>query len=208
MPDDQPGVNPVQAANPAPPANPEPGANPAPVVVNLAPPANPVPPANPKLAQWLHGITYILVAGVMVTLVAFGWIFMSSNSISDPKVYIAITLTSLFVLATTTTLAMIFLWGAGVLNFTEKFMNWLGGATVAEVAGILTIIISSYFTNQNSKPTDQTPKPETKQGQTAPNAQPSPPTTAVPNSQPASPSPQPSTKTTPAPNTQAAPQPQ
>jgi hypothetical protein len=74
-----------------------------------------------------------------------GAVFIASNKISDPKVFIAITLTSLFVLATTSTMAIIILWGAKLLTLDQAFVKWLGGATVAEVAGILTIIINYYF---------------------------------------------------------------
>jgi hypothetical protein len=121
---------------------------------------------------------------------------MTSNHINDPKVYVALMLTSLFALATTTTLAIIFLWGAGILNFTEQFMNWLGGATVAEVAGILIIIVNFYF----AKPAEpsQTPQPTPAVQQQSDSAQPQQPPQQV----------QAPPKATPAPSSPAAPQPQ
>jgi hypothetical protein len=104
-----------------------------------------------------HWVGYSLIIAVLLILALNGAWFMHSNHISDPRVYIAITLTSLFVLATTTTLAIIFLWGAKVLDLDKTFMNWLGGATVAEVAGILTIIVNFYFAKPT--PTLQAPTP-------------------------------------------------
>ena len=92
-----------------------------------------------------YWLALLLVGAVLFILTAGCAFFIARNHISDPKVFIGITLTSLFVLATTTTLGIIILWGAKVLAFDASFMNWLGGATVAEVAGILTIIVNFYF---------------------------------------------------------------
>ena len=136
---------------------------------------------DPKLVAWLHGLTYILVAGVFVILTTFGWIFMATNHNNDPKVYIALMLTSLFALATTTTLAIIFLWGAKVLTFSEQFMNWLGGATIAEVAGILLIIVNFYFNGQNPRPQTPPPTPAAQQMPAAPAPQPAPPAKGAAN---------------------------
>jgi hypothetical protein len=101
------------------------------------------------LTYWL---ALILIGAVLFILTAGCAFFIARNHISDPKVFIGITLTSLFVLATTTTLGIIILWGARILTFDATFMNWLGGATVAEVAGILTIIVNFYFKVQTVPP--------------------------------------------------------
>jgi hypothetical protein len=95
--------------------------------------------------KFLHWLGFILIGAVLVVLAANGFIFMWFNQIKDPGVFIAITLTSLFVLATTTTFSIIILWGSGQLTLDVAFVKWLGGATVAEVAGILTIIVNYYF---------------------------------------------------------------
>ena len=145
----------------------------------------------PMMNSW-HWIAYALIILVLLILAGNGAWFIASNHISDPRVFIAITLTSLFVLATTTTLAIIFLWGAKVLDLDKSFMNWLGGATIAEVAGILTIIVNFYF----AKPTP-TPQPQAQtvqqQTQTTQPQQPPQQVQAPP-------------KTPPAPNPQTAPQ--
>ena len=94
------------------------------------------------LTYWL---ALMLVGAVLFILTAGVSYFILRNHIRDPKVFIGMTLTSLFILATTTTLGIIILWGAKVLTYEASFMNWLGGATVAEVAGILTIIVNFYF---------------------------------------------------------------
>jgi hypothetical protein len=94
------------------------------------------------LTYWL---ALMLVGAVLFILTAGCAFFILRNHISDPRVFIGMTLTSLFILATTTTLGIIILWGAGILKYESAFMNWLGGATIAEVAGILTIIVNFYF---------------------------------------------------------------
>jgi hypothetical protein len=89
------------------------------------------------------------------------------------------------VLATTTTFAIILLWGSGQLTLDVAFVKWLGGATVAEVAGILMIIVNFYF----AKPTPMT-QPSVpassvqQQSQTAP-PQPATQVQAPPKAQPA-----------------------
>lgn len=100
----------------------------------------------------IYALAFVLVVAVMLILTCAGAYFIAKNHIHDPKVFIGITLTCLFVLATTTTLGIIILWGAKVLTFDAAFMNWLGGATVAEVAGILTIIVNFYFKVQPEPP--------------------------------------------------------
>jgi hypothetical protein len=109
-----------------------------------------------------YWLALILIVAVLFILTAGCAFFIARNHISDPKVFISITLTSLFVLATTTTLGIIILWGAQKLIFEASFMNWLGGATVAEVAGILTIIVNFYF-KVETRPTallDQSSNPQ------------------------------------------------
>ena len=143
---------------------------------------------QPAINPW-HWVGYALVIAVLVILAANGFLFIFWNHITDPKVFIAITLVSLFVLATTTTLAIIFLWGAGILKFESGFINWLGGATVAEVAGILTIIINFYFAGGPAKaPQVPAPAPAVQQQtQGAPPEQPAQQVQAPPKTQPAPP---------------------
>jgi hypothetical protein len=98
-----------------------------------------------------YWLALLLVGAVLFILTVGVAFFILRNHIRDPKVFIGMTLTSLFILATTTTLGIIILWGAGVLKYEASFMNWLGGATVAEVAGILTIIVNFYFKVQTGQ---------------------------------------------------------
>lgn len=137
-----------------------------------------MPDDQPAVISPWHWVGYALIIVVLVILAANGFLFIFWNHISDPKVFIAITLMSLFVLATTTTLAIIFLWGAGILKFESSFINWLGGVTIAEVAGILTIIVNFYFAGQNPKPPAPAQTP-TAQTQAAPASQPAPPAAAA-----------------------------
>ena len=138
---------------------------------------DPTPNATITPVTGWHWVGYSLVIGVLLILALSGAWFVYSNHISDPRVFIAIMLTSLFVLATTTTLAIIFLWGAKVLDLDKTFMNWLGGATVAEVAGILTIIVNFYFAKPT--PTLQAPTPAPVVQQQSQSAPPQQPTTPV-----------------------------
>ncbi|WP_058189460.1 hypothetical protein [Terracidiphilus gabretensis] len=114
--------------------------------------------------KFLHWLGFILIGVVLIILAANGFIFMWTTKATDPGVFIAITLTSLFVLATTTTFAIILLWGSGQLTLDVAFVKWLGGATVAEVAGILTIIVNFYFAKPAQAPAQPQPASIQQQG--------------------------------------------
>ena len=58
---------------------------------------------------------------------------------------ITMTLLGLFVFAVIATFAIIVLWGLKRLDLSEKFMMWLGGATVGEIIGLLAYIIHHLF---------------------------------------------------------------
>jgi hypothetical protein len=59
--------------------------------------------------------------------------------------FIILTLTGTFIFALFETFAIILLWGLGRLELPEKFVHWLGAATVGEIATFLTIVVKHVF---------------------------------------------------------------
>lgn len=51
----------------------------------------------------------------------------------------------IYMFAVIATFSIIILWGFGRLVLPEKFMNWLGAATIGEIAGILLFVIKQIF---------------------------------------------------------------
>jgi hypothetical protein len=93
-------------------------------------------------------IGYIfMIAGVFASL-GGGWSFIAFNKKSDPKEFIGITMVALFIFVTTSTMGLIVLATCNPPQITldASFLKWLGGATIAEVAGIVTLIVKAYFT--------------------------------------------------------------
>ena len=81
----------------------------------------------------------------MAALIILSFIFIFSNKISDVRVFIAVAITDLFIMATMCTFALIIGYGTGQFHLTETFMKWLGAATVGEIVSMLTIVLNSYF---------------------------------------------------------------
>jgi hypothetical protein len=94
-----------------------------------------------------------LIFLTFVVLTIYSFIFISSNKISDPRVFIAIGITDVFILATMCTFAIIMGWGTGSFpKLDEAFMKWLGAATVGEVASMLGIVLGWYFKGTQALP--------------------------------------------------------
>lgn len=86
----------------------------------------------------------LISLGIAVPSV-FAFVFMASNRINDAKVYLAISISSLFSFAVVATFGIIIAQGLNRLSLASGLLNWLGGATVGEIAGMLYIIIRFYF---------------------------------------------------------------
>jgi hypothetical protein len=72
---------------------------------------------------------------------------MRSNKIADFKIYLALAILTLFAFSVVATFGVIVADGLGRLKLPPALLNWLGGATVGEIAGMLYIIIKSNFSN-------------------------------------------------------------
>ncbi len=49
----------------------------------------------------------------------------------------------IYMFAVIATFSIVILWGLGRLELPAKFMNWLGGATIGEVAGLVIIVVEA-----------------------------------------------------------------
>lgn len=59
--------------------------------------------------------------------------------------FIALALVGTYIFAVIETFAIIILWGLGRLYLPPKFVPWLGGATIGEIAVLLTIVVKKLF---------------------------------------------------------------
>jgi len=91
------------------------------------------------LYDWT-AIGLLIFAAVIPIAVAMWW--GRPATIADLATIIML---GLFIFAVISTFAIIVLWGLGRLSLTDKFMTWLGGATVGEIAGLVAFIIHFLF---------------------------------------------------------------
>ena len=47
----------------------------------------------------------------------------------------------IYMFAVIATFSIVILWGLGRLELPAKFMNWLGGATIGEIAGLVVMVV-------------------------------------------------------------------
>ena len=59
--------------------------------------------------------------------------------------FVALALLGTYIFAVIETFAVIILWGLGRLYLPPKFVPWLGGATIGEIAVLLTIVVKKLF---------------------------------------------------------------
>jgi hypothetical protein len=93
---------------------------------------------------------YFLIAFTVIIVTVFSAVFMMLNKIDDLRTWLALALTDTFVICTITTLALIIAAGTNAMTFEAGFLRWLGGATIAEVAGIVAIVFRFFFTNPST----------------------------------------------------------
>lgn len=105
---------------------------------------------SPKIAQFERLFPFLLIGFTVFVVTIFSAYFMMSNRINDLRTWLALALTDTFVVCTLTTLALIIAAGTKQMNFEEGFLKWLGGATIAEVAGIVLIVFRFFFANAGS----------------------------------------------------------
>jgi len=88
---------------------------------------------------------YILTLSAFVVVTVFSAVFMMSNKISDLRTWLALALTDTFIVCCIATMSIIIAAGNKTMSFEYSFLRWLGGATIAEVAGIVLIVYKFFF---------------------------------------------------------------
>ena len=94
-----------------------------------------------KAARVVSGIDWtavglLIFAAIIPILTCLWW----GKPSSLPEL-VTLVLLGLFAFAVISTFAIIVLWGIGRLELPDRFMAWLGGATVGEIAGLLAAIV-------------------------------------------------------------------
>jgi Na+/H+ antiporter NhaC len=88
---------------------------------------------------------YVLTFLSLLILTVFSVMFMMSNRIDDLRTWLARALTDTFIVLCIGTFSLIIASDGGTMNFKEDFLEWLGAATIAEVAGIVLIVFRFFF---------------------------------------------------------------
>ena len=88
----------------------------------------------------------LMAVSVLVPTVGV-WVFIVQNRIGTPQEFVGLTMVALFMFVTVSTMGLIVLASDGALKLDPSFLKWLGGVTIAEVAGICTLIVKAYFSS-------------------------------------------------------------
>lgn len=88
---------------------------------------------------------YLLTSAAFVVVTVCSAVFMMSNRISDLRTWLALALTATFIVCCIGTLALIIGIGNETMRIDVSLLRWLGGATIAEVAGIVLIVFQFFF---------------------------------------------------------------
>ncbi len=112
----------------------------------MAPPATPPIKSPIKSARVVTGIETKLALGLIVfaaviPILAVAW-WGRPGTLAD---FLTLLFVGVYMFAVITTFAIILLWGLGRLDLPEKFMHWLGAATIGEVAGLLMFVVKKVF---------------------------------------------------------------
>ena len=88
---------------------------------------------------------YVLTSAAFLIVTVFSAVFMLSNRIADLRTWLALALTATFIVCCIATLALIIGVSNGSMTIDTSLLQWLGGATIAEVAGIVLIVYRFFF---------------------------------------------------------------
>jgi hypothetical protein len=83
----------------------------------------------------------LLAVAVLVPTVAMVW----RGKPAEFREFTSMILLWIYMFAVIATFSIIILWGLGRLILPEKFMNWLGGATIGEIAGMVLFVVKQIF---------------------------------------------------------------
>jgi TRAP-type C4-dicarboxylate transport system permease small subunit len=113
---------------------------------------------------FLHGckiaFPYVLTSTALLIVTVFSAVFMMSNKIKDLRTWLALALTGTFIVLCIGTFSLIIANGGGTMTFQADFLKWLGGATIAEVAGIVLIVFRFFFKATTDTAGTVEPKPK------------------------------------------------
>jgi hypothetical protein len=83
-------------------------------------------------------IGLLIFAAVIPVALTIWWESHSPMTLAE---LITLLFMDIYIFAVVSTFAIIVLWGLKRLDLPNKFMSWLGAATVGEIAGLLTYVI-------------------------------------------------------------------
>jgi hypothetical protein len=108
---------------------------------------------------------YFLTSFGLIVVTSFSAYFMMSNKIDDLRTWLALALTATFILCCCTTLSLIIGTANKTMEIDKDMIKWLGGASIAEVAGIVTIVFNFFFkSGDNTGKVEKIVKPPTPNG--------------------------------------------
>jgi hypothetical protein len=104
--------------------------------------------AEKARVQWLNSVGWvllvILVVVFFVDIIALVDMLYHSSGGTITELMAACVMT-VFLSVTLLTFTFFFLSGFGLVRSSESFQKWLGGITVAELAGMAATVIAYYF---------------------------------------------------------------
>jgi hypothetical protein len=96
---------------------------------------------------------YLVMFITLVTLISFCYVFIAANRISDTRVWLALGLVSTFIYCCVCTITVFVGLAAGTWSFKDdSLIKWMGGLTVAEIAGMVTLVLTFFFPGHTPGP--------------------------------------------------------
>ena len=98
-----------------------------------------------RITNWAGRILLtVMAAAFIVDVVALSFLIGRLPGSSIPEL-IGLSVITVFLSIVLVTVVFLFLAGLGYIKASDKFMKWLGGITIAELAGMATSILGFYF---------------------------------------------------------------
>jgi hypothetical protein len=88
---------------------------------------------------------YLLTSSAFLVETVCSAVLMMSNKIADLRTWLALALTATFIVCCIGMLALIIGIGNETMKIDVSLPRWLGGSTIAEVAGIVLIVVQFFF---------------------------------------------------------------
>jgi hypothetical protein len=98
-----------------------------------------------RITNWAGWILLaVLGAAFIVDVVTLSFLIGRFRCSTIPEL-VGLSVMTVFLSIVLLTVVFLFLAGLGYIDASDKFMQWLGGITIAELAGMATSIIGFYF---------------------------------------------------------------